>query len=50
MCYNIGKNNDGGCCDGNNIFDDFCGGLCVFIGDSYIEYSLCGLLIVGGDY
>jgi len=45
-----GKNNDGGRRDDNNIFDDFCGGLCVPIGDSHTEYSLCGSSAVGGDY
>ena len=38
MCYNTGKNNDGGH-DNGNIFDDFCGGLCAPIGDSHTEYS-----------
>lgn len=50
MCYNTEKNNDGGRRDDNNIFDDFCGGLCAPIGDSHTEYSLCGSSAVGGDY
>ena len=49
MCYNTGKNNNGGH-DNGNIFDDFCGGLCAPIADSHTEYSLCGSSAVGGDY